>query len=102
MFSQGWYMPSVTQLSRITMMLILSNHTLHLQPNGDDRIGSICTDITQTTEGSKDNGDQKEEKGTKRIWSRRELWFTPEDSDCFCSSEGEQTLQSQRLAPVAR
>ena len=26
MFSQGWYMPSVTQLSRITMMLILSNH----------------------------------------------------------------------------
>lgn len=28
MFSQGWYMPSVTQLSRITMMLILSNHVL--------------------------------------------------------------------------
>lgn len=26
MFSQGWYMPSVTQLRRITMMLILSNH----------------------------------------------------------------------------
>lgn len=28
MFSQGWYMPRVTQLSRITMMLILSNHVL--------------------------------------------------------------------------
>lgn len=28
MFSQGWYMPSVTQLSRITMMLILSNHVI--------------------------------------------------------------------------
>lgn len=28
MFSQGWYMPRVTQFSRITMMLILSNHVL--------------------------------------------------------------------------
>lgn len=46
MFSQGWYMPSVTQLRRITMMLILSNHV----PTGR-RLRSIEAATEEEEEG---------------------------------------------------